>query len=83
MKTAKSLYRYTKEQVLKIKSNLYIQWHLNCRSMAPIIVYQMGKVGSSSIRDSLKSSGVHPVFHVHRMNPRNIEAVRNAYRRRG
>ena len=45
----------------------------------PVIVYQMGKVGSSSIRDSLKSCGFAPVFHVHRMNPDNIEKVRQEY----
>lgn len=83
MKTADNLCGYVKEQVWRIKSNTYIQWYLNCRSRVPIIVYQMGKVGSSSIRDSLKSGGIHPVFHVHRMNPRNIEAVRNTYLRRG
>lgn len=38
----------------------------------PIIVYQMGKVGSHSIRDSLISYGVGPVFHLHLMNPYSI-----------
>lgn len=42
------------------------------KRFTPIIVYQMGKVGSSSVRDSLKSQGVYFVFHVHRMNPDNI-----------
>lgn len=35
----------------------------------PIIVYQMGKVGSASIRVSLKDNNIKPVFHLHRMNP--------------
>ena len=45
----------------------------------PIIVYQMGKVGSSSIKNSLESRGIEPVFHLHRMNPDNIEQVRLEY----
>lgn len=45
----------------------------------PIIIYQMGKVGSNSIMKSLKVCGVGPVFHVHRINPENIEAVRREY----
>jgi hypothetical protein len=45
----------------------------------PVIVYQMGKVGSSSIGDSLKSCGVAPVFHIHRLNPDNIEKVQQEY----
>lgn len=38
------------------------------RKGTPIIVFQMGKVGSTSIQNSLKESGVEPVFHVHVMN---------------
>jgi len=41
----------------------------------PIIIYQMGKVGSSSIKNSLKSHGIDSVFHAHRINPDNIKAV--------
>ena len=48
----------------------------------PILVYQMGKVGSSSIYQSLKKYGCHPVFHVHRINPKNIEAVSRDHLRR-
>lgn len=44
----------------------------------PVIVYQMGKVGSSSIVQSLEAQGVYPVFHTHRLNPVNIEAARRA-----
>lgn len=45
----------------------------------PIIVYQMGKVGSSSVIDSLKLYGLKPVFHIHRLNPNNIKKVRQEY----
>lgn len=43
----------------------------------PIIVYQMGKVGSASIKNSLESCGIEPVFHVHKMNPSSIQRVRH------
>jgi len=45
----------------------------------PVIVYQMGKVGSVSIKNSLESCGVAPVFHVHKMNPSGIHWVRHKY----
>jgi hypothetical protein len=40
----------------------------------PILVYQMGKVGSRSIVDSLKAMQLgRPVYHVHFLNPENIQ----------
>jgi hypothetical protein len=36
----------------------------------------MGKVGSRSVTDSLIKHGLHPVIHIHRMNPENIQRVR-------
>jgi len=44
----------------------------------PIVVYQMGKVGSSSIRNTLLLRGLHPVLHLHTMSPlreKEIESV--------
>lgn len=45
----------------------------------PIIVYQMGKVGSSAVRESLKNQGFSSVFHAHLMNPTHIQRVRQEY----
>jgi hypothetical protein len=39
----------------------------------PILVYQMGKVGSSSIRATLRRNEIRPIFQYHRMNPQNIQ----------
>jgi hypothetical protein len=36
----------------------------------------MGKVGSRSVTDSLIKHGLHPVIHIHRMNPKNIQRVK-------
>ena len=35
----------------------------------PVLVYQMGKVASSSVRNSLLLHGVHPVLHLHSFFP--------------
>lgn len=46
----------------------------------PVIVYQMGKVGSSSISDSLKAYGIRPVFHIHKFNPPPNNYGKRVYR---
>lgn len=43
----------------------------------PVVVYQMAKVGSTSIVDALLRSRL-PAFQVHRMNPVHMERVRKA-----
>ncbi len=54
----------------RIKTALsQLNYYRRLHQGSPIIVYQMGKVGSASIRDSLKADKVRPVFHLHRMNP--------------
>ncbi|NNF03815.1 MAG: hypothetical protein HKN17_05050 [Rhodothermales bacterium] len=45
----------------------------------PILVYQMGKVGSTTILRSLKKENV-PTFHVHNINKRNRQQIRRIYR---
>jgi hypothetical protein len=39
----------------------------------------MGKVGSRSVTDSLIKHGLHPVVHIHRINPNNIKNVKAEY----
>lgn len=57
-------------------SKFYHETRLRCSKRAhlsPILVYQMGKVGSRSIVDSLKAMNLdQPVYHVHFLNPDNI-----------
>ena len=62
--------------------NLLKYWTVYLKKDPLIIVYQMGKVGSRSVVDSLRMSGVKPVFHVHRMVPSNIERVKNGFLKR-
>jgi len=50
----------------------------------PIVVWQMGKVGSSSVYQSLKSSRVaNPVFHIHFLNPQNLKRVQHIHEEKG
>ena len=48
-----------------------------------VLVYHMGKVGSTSIFESLVSAGIPNINHMNRMNPNNIELVRQEHRERG
>lgn len=47
----------------------------------PVLIYQMGKVASSSVYSSLKSNTDFDVFHVHRLNPKNVAKVRDLHPR--
>ncbi len=48
-----------------------------------VLVYQMGKVGSSSIYEGLLREGLSNVYHCHRINPTNIEKVDKAHEAKG
>ncbi len=63
----------------RVKGDIVFSTRLNLTSHTPIVIYQMGKVGSSSVTESLQLAGVNLVFHVHRMNPDNIQRVRKEY----
>jgi len=66
---------------LKFRKRLVLSCRLRFTGETPIIVYQMGKVGSSSVVESLQRAGMRLVFHVHRMNPHNIQEVREEFLR--
>jgi len=51
-------------------------------SSSPVLVYQVGKVGSSSIAASLRHAGL-TVHQVHRLNPDNIARVKREHLLRG
>ena len=68
------------QRIKKKQKILYrLIWEIKIAKRTPIIVYQMGKVGSRSITDSLVDYGLHPVIHIHRMNPKNIQRVKTEY----
>lgn len=48
---------------------------LDFDALPPILIYQPGKVGSSSVYYSLKSSIKNPVFHVHNMTEKGLERI--------
>lgn len=61
---------------------VYYGYRLNMKAEEPVIVYQMGKVGSSSISRSLRKQLAGPVFHVHRMNADNIRNFYDIHKRK-
>jgi len=57
---------------------------LRMNSRPPIVVWQMGKVGSSTVYESLKSLGLaNPLFHIHFLNPDNLGKTRNEFDAKG
>jgi hypothetical protein len=56
-------------------AKLYYQhWHYRYADRrAPLLVYQMGKVGSTSVEGSLRAAAIEmPVFHLHLLSPTEI-----------
>jgi hypothetical protein len=52
--------------------------------ISPILIYQMGKVGSSAVYKSLKAGGIpNPIYHVHFLSHRNLDEVEQFYRNAG
>jgi hypothetical protein len=67
---------------LVARARRFLALHANVPRYAPVIVYQMAKVGSSAIVDALERHRL-PVFHVHRMNPEHLLHLREERRRFG
>ena len=66
----------------RMKNGVSTLARLNLKTVMPIVVYQMGKVGSTSVKESLTSCGVGSVYQVHRLYPENIEGVRQDHLKR-
>lgn len=49
----------------------------------PIIIYQMGKVGSSTIHHTLETQLDAPIFHIHFLNPEYAAQMSQSYIRKG
>ena len=66
-------------QIAKVYFNLVLDYIL--QKSTPLIVYQMGKVGSTTVTDSLRNNPnlSHPIFHVHSLNPENILKDKKIY----
>lgn len=75
LKTKRVIYKYT----LGVLECLKIQYMTFCRK-SPLLVYQMGKVGSSTVEKSLKESGVNdPVYHLHFLSANGIDGALKYY----
>jgi hypothetical protein len=65
-----------------ILAKLLYRYKLDKSSIGPrpIVIYQMGKVGSTSIRDAVEFLGsFSSVFHVHTLSDRGIQAMEKRY----
>jgi hypothetical protein len=61
--------------LMKIKLSLQ-----NFEKTPPIVIYQMGKVGSSAVYESLKKAGIaNPVYQVHFLSYSNLDEVERYY----
>lgn len=53
--------------------HLYTQTHFH--NIVPVLVYQMGKVGSTSVLNALKQSGLRLVYRLHLLNLNNMHLL--------
>jgi len=56
----------------------YYDRYVRDQGCVPVVIYTMGKVGSTSIANSLGNQNIHPVFHLHKLRPENIIARQKA-----
>lgn len=58
----------------------HLSWYLKSRGKAPLVIYQMGKVGSTSIRTSLEALNLGmPIYQVHALSDRGITRLERMY----
>jgi hypothetical protein len=58
---------------------IYLPFKLYSANHPPVLVYQMGKVGSSSVYFSIKKLGIKPVFHPHFLLPFLVKEDRDVF----
>lgn len=64
------------EPLLSLSFRGYLRW-LDFRHRVPIVVYQMGKVGSTTVVTSLRALPLErPVWHIHTLNPSELKKMR-------
>ena len=67
-------------ELTKALNLLELQFTHPCHNQ-PIVIYQMGKVGSSSVYSSLKALKLdNPVYHVHFLTPQGINWAETIYK---
>jgi len=60
-----------------------VLYYRNLMGYKPIIIYQMGKVGSTTIYQTIKYNLKNPVFHVHFLSATKISLIRKRYQSAG
>ncbi len=78
------LLRYLSLRILSHKYFETLKIYLKyLRGYPPLVIYQMGKVGSVTIYKTLIKNVKNPVLHVHFLTPSEIERVKNKYLKAG
>lgn len=67
-----------KAQIKGLRQRWRLGTQLATLTTPPLLVYQMGKVGSASVYHSLRRQGVAGIFHVHRLHPDHIATLAQA-----
>lgn len=65
--------------VARFRCHLLLK-NLGKRQVSPVIIYQMGKVGSTTIYESLQTLKGISVFHIHVLAPKSITGAEHVYR---
>ena len=74
---------YVRRMQHRVSTRLIFYTRLYLQRQEPVIIYQMGKVGSAGLAASIEACG-HPFsFHIHRLNPANMDRVERMFAARG
>lgn len=78
------------ETKLRLSQSYALSWLLHsvrlkvesAKPGTPLLIYQMGKVGSTAVLDAIRALGVrNPMYHVHFLAPRQIEDAQRRLKR--
>lgn len=77
--TRKRFARLKSRLIKKTAQYFYPYRRFYIEKQCPIIIYQMGKVGSSTIYRTLSNTVERPVFQIHTMNPTKLRSLFSRY----
>ena len=71
-----------REAVMRLRGRVFKAYPTNPLGETPILVHQMGKVGSSSVVEALTNKGL-PVVQLHALNTKSLAVIQAQYEQRG
>ena len=71
---------FNRAGVLRVLERIKLRL-LDFKAISPVIIYQMGKVGSTSVYNMVQTSNLkNPVFHIHYLSPEGIKNAEKFFR---